>query len=143
MLRDILNLGLATGTHARTGPPQERPGLRECGLLFRTYAHSVTHQAALIHAFCSGRSNSNIHSLTMQLNPVKWLKEMGRVSGSCALCRMERAMKPLGSHETLGLRLRLRQDSSRTDAKPPGLVFEAKNRRRLWGTSGGRRDIRW
>ena len=49
--------------------------------------------------------------------------------------------KPLGSHETLGLGLR--QGSSRTDAKPPGLIFEAKNRRRLWGTSGGRRDIRW
>ena len=26
----------------------------------------------------------------------------------------------------------------------PGLgSFEAKNRRRLWGTSGGRRDIKW
>ena len=41
------------------------------------------------------------------------------------------------------LGLGLRQGSSRTDAKPPGLILEAKNRRRLWGTSGGRRDIRW
>src|SRR5271166_4150457 len=41
------------------------------------------------------------------------------------------------------LGLGLRQGSSRTDAKPPGQVFETKNRRRLWGTSGGRRDIRW
>ena len=44
-------------------------------------------------------------------------------------------------NETLGLGLR--QGSSRTDAKPPGLVLEAKNRRRLRVASGGRRDIRW
>jgi len=44
-------------------------------------------------------------------------------------------------NETLGLGLR--QGSSRTDAKPPGLVLEAKNRQRLRVASGGRRDIRW
>ncbi len=52
-----------------------------------------------------------------------------------------RRLRPSAGSEMLGLGLR--RGSSRADAKPPGLVFEAKNRRRLRVASGGRRDIRW
>ena len=55
-----------------------------------TYAPSFAHQVALIHILCSGRSNSNAHSQTMQLNLVKWLEEMGWISCLCALCLMVR-----------------------------------------------------